>query len=57
MQIMRAKYLHDDSAATDAEIVAMGELLAEGMAAGALGFSTGLFYPTNSGAPNTPTSL
>jgi len=40
-----------DGAATDAEIVAMGGLLAEGMAAGALGFSTGLFYPTNSGAP------
>ena len=40
-----------DRAATDPEIEAMRELLTEGMAAGALGFSTGLFYPTNAGAP------
>ena len=40
-----------DRPATDAEIAVMQERLAEGMAAGAVGFSTGLFYPPNHAAP------
>lgn len=40
-----------DRPATDAEIGAMQERLAEGMAAGAIGFSTGLFYQPNKSAP------
>lgn len=36
--------------ANSAEIYAMRELAGEAMAHGALGFSTGLFYPTNAGA-------
>jgi len=38
-------------AATPREIDLMAERLDEGMRAGAIGFSTGLFYPTNSAAP------
>ncbi len=38
-------------AASEAEISRMREALAEGMAAGALGFSTGLVYATNAAAP------
>ncbi len=37
--------------ATDTEIHTMRKLLGDSMKAGALGFSTGLFYPTNSAAP------
>ena len=40
-----------DRPATDGEIAAMQGQLAEGMAAGAVGFSTGLFYPPNRAAP------
>ena len=40
-----------DRPATDAEISVMQERLEEGMAAGAIGFSTGLFYPPNRAAP------
>ena len=40
-----------DRPATDAEIAVMQERLEEGMAAGAIGFSTGLFYPPNRAAP------
>lgn len=36
--------------ASDAEIERMGALLTEAMENGAVGWSTGLFYPTNSGA-------
>ena len=37
--------------AADSEIAAMQGQLEEGMAAGAIGFSTGLFYPPNRAAP------
>ncbi|MCY4451462.1 MAG: D-aminoacylase [Immundisolibacterales bacterium] len=40
-----------DRPATDTEIAVMQERLEEGMAAGAIGFSTGLFYPPNRAAP------
>ena len=40
-----------DRPATDAEISVMQRRLEEGMAAGAIGFSTGLFYPPNRAAP------
>ena len=40
-----------DRPATDTEIAAMQGRLEEGMAAGAIGFSTGLFYPPNRAAP------
>ena len=40
-----------DRPATDAEIAVMQERLEEGMASGAIGFSTGLFYPPNRAAP------
>ena len=40
-----------DRPATDGEIAVMQERLEEGMAAGAIGFSTGLFYPPNRAAP------
>ncbi len=40
-----------DRPASDKEIHAMRGLLAEGMAAGALGFSTGLFYAPSAAAP------
>ena len=40
-----------DRPATDAQTAAMQERLEEGMAAGAIGFSTGLFYPPNRAAP------
>jgi len=40
-----------DRPATDAETAVMQERLEEGMAAGAIGFSTGLFYPPNRAAP------
>ena len=39
-----------DRPATDLEISVMQERLEEGMAAGAIGFSTGLFYPPNRAA-------
>ncbi|WP_018153075.1 N-acyl-D-amino-acid deacylase family protein [Leeia oryzae] len=38
--------------ASAAEVVQMQALLSEGMRAGALGFSSGLFYPTSSAAGN-----
>ena len=40
-----------DRPATDAEIAVMQGRLEEGMTAGAIGFSTGLFYPPNRAAP------
>ena len=40
-----------DRAATGAEIAAMRRALAEGLSAGAIGFSTGLFYPPARHAP------
>lgn len=40
-----------DRAATTAEIAVMGSLLQAALDAGAIGFSTGLFYPTNRPAP------
>lgn len=40
-----------DRPATDAEIAVMRERLEEGMAVGAIGLSTGLFYPPNRAAP------
>ncbi len=36
--------------ATESEIAAMGDLLTESLDAGAIGFSTGLFYPPNEAA-------
>lgn len=39
-----------DRPARAAEIAAMRQLLAEALDAGAIGFSTGLYYPTNEGA-------
>lgn len=40
-----------DRPATGGEIAAMCGLLREGLDSGAIGFSTGLFYPTNRAAP------
>lgn len=39
-----------DRPATEPELSSMRALLREGLAAGAIGFSSGLFYPTNMGA-------
>ncbi|MCB1376878.1 MAG: D-aminoacylase [Alphaproteobacteria bacterium] len=48
---LRLKAMTDISRkASDAEIDAMRDLAEEAMAAGAAGFSTGLFYPTNAAA-------
>ncbi len=44
-----------DRAASDAEIAAMGEILDDCMAAGAIGLSTGLFYPPARNAPPAET--
>ena len=50
---LRVNVLDDAArAARPAEVTAMGELLAEGMRAGALGLSSGLFYPTAKIADN-----
>jgi N-acyl-D-amino-acid deacylase len=50
---LRVNVLDDAArAARPAEVTAMGELLAEGMQAGALGLSSGLFYPTAKIADN-----
>ena len=51
---LRVNVMHElDRVANAAEIKSMQALLAEGMQAGALGFSSGLFYQTSKAADNT----